>query len=189
MAAVEGIPRWAGIQHIALVTRDLDATVRFYHGLLGMRLVAAMGPMNIPGAVVHGPNVLFAAGSGTVVHIFQQENAQVFTPPNGYRDGMPFVPGAFQHVAFAVPQEQDLYDLQSRLRQAGVETTEVMDQGSLMRNMLFFDNNGTMLEAVWLKIPGSLADMPGDYTNADLFGDPDPVSAVREIMTGGTAAH
>src|SRR5439155_26394986 len=40
-------PRWRGINHLALVTPDMDATVRFYAGVLGMRLVATTmaGPM------------------------------------------------------------------------------------------------------------------------------------------------
>src|SRR5207302_4089440 len=38
-----GTPHWRGINHIALVTTDMDATVRFYHGTLGARLVATLG--------------------------------------------------------------------------------------------------------------------------------------------------
>src|SRR5580693_21543 len=36
-------PRWRGINHLALITDDMDATVRFYHGVLGARLVATIG--------------------------------------------------------------------------------------------------------------------------------------------------
>ena len=36
-------PPWRGINHLALVTSDMDATVRFYHGTLGARLVATIG--------------------------------------------------------------------------------------------------------------------------------------------------
>ena len=36
-------PHWRGINHLALVTNDMDATVRFYHGTLGARLVATIG--------------------------------------------------------------------------------------------------------------------------------------------------
>lgn len=35
-------PQWRGAHHLALVTRDLDATVRFYHGMLGMPLFGSM---------------------------------------------------------------------------------------------------------------------------------------------------
>jgi hypothetical protein len=33
-------PTWRGINHLALVTNDMDATIRFYHGVLGARLVS-----------------------------------------------------------------------------------------------------------------------------------------------------
>ena len=36
-------PRWRGINHLALITTDMDATTRFYHGVLGARLVATIG--------------------------------------------------------------------------------------------------------------------------------------------------
>jgi len=35
-------PRWRGVNHLALITPDMDKTVRFYHGVLGMRLVATL---------------------------------------------------------------------------------------------------------------------------------------------------
>jgi catechol 2,3-dioxygenase-like lactoylglutathione lyase family enzyme len=42
------IPRWRGINHLALIATDTDATdmdstVRFYLGVLGARLVADLG--------------------------------------------------------------------------------------------------------------------------------------------------
>jgi len=36
-------PRWRGINHLALITTDMDATVRFYHGTLGARIVGTVG--------------------------------------------------------------------------------------------------------------------------------------------------
>jgi catechol 2,3-dioxygenase-like lactoylglutathione lyase family enzyme len=30
---------WRGVNHLALITTDMAATVRFYHGVLGARLV------------------------------------------------------------------------------------------------------------------------------------------------------
>ena len=36
-------PAWSGINHLALITNDMDATVRFYHGVLGARLAATVG--------------------------------------------------------------------------------------------------------------------------------------------------
>ena len=36
-------PNWTGLNHLALITGDMDATVRFYPGVLGARLVATIG--------------------------------------------------------------------------------------------------------------------------------------------------
>src|SRR5205085_4074315 len=36
-------PAWSGVNHLALVTADMDATVRFYQGVLGADLVATIG--------------------------------------------------------------------------------------------------------------------------------------------------
>lgn len=36
-------PFWRGINHLALITNDMDATTRFWHGVLGARLVAHLG--------------------------------------------------------------------------------------------------------------------------------------------------
>ena len=40
-------PQWRGINHLALVTPDMDMTTRFYAGVLGMPLVMTLmaGPM------------------------------------------------------------------------------------------------------------------------------------------------
>ena len=47
MVPASETPRWRGVNHLALVTPDMDATVRFYAGVLGMRVVATTraGPM------------------------------------------------------------------------------------------------------------------------------------------------
>jgi catechol 2,3-dioxygenase-like lactoylglutathione lyase family enzyme len=33
--------QWAGLNHLALITNDLDRTTRFWHGVLGAPLVAS----------------------------------------------------------------------------------------------------------------------------------------------------
>ena len=35
-------PRWLGMNHLALVTSDMDATVRFWHEVLGAEIVATV---------------------------------------------------------------------------------------------------------------------------------------------------
>ena len=34
---------WQGLNHLALITNDMDATVRFWHGVMGAPLVATIG--------------------------------------------------------------------------------------------------------------------------------------------------
>ncbi|MEO3803757.1 VOC family protein [Nonomuraea sp. B1E8] len=42
MAATPERVHWRGVHHLALVTADMDATVRFWHGVLDARLVATL---------------------------------------------------------------------------------------------------------------------------------------------------
>ena len=35
--------KYTGINHLAMVTRDMDTTIRFWRDLLGLRLVAGLG--------------------------------------------------------------------------------------------------------------------------------------------------
>ncbi len=164
-------PPWQGVDHLALATRDLDATVRFYCGVLGMRLVATRRG---PGDVRH---VLIDAG-GAILHFWEVPDATTFAPPLG---ALEFVPGALQHLALRLPDEAALRTLQARLRTAGVAVTEAFEQGPA-RLCFFEDNNGMQLEATcWLV---DLTAQPVDYADERFFADPDPVSAVKEIAQG-----
>jgi catechol 2,3-dioxygenase-like lactoylglutathione lyase family enzyme len=166
-------PPWQGIHHLALATRDLDATVRFYCGVLGMRLLLTRRG---PDARQH---LFIDAGGGATLHFWHDPEAEIFTQP--LRPGA-FVPGALQHLALRVQDEAVLYMLQARLRAAGVAVTDLFDQG-LVRLCFFEDNNGLALEAsCWLD---DLTARPVDYTDPRLFADPDPVPAVKELMEGG----
>ena len=55
-----------------------------------------------------------------------------------------------QHIAFALPDEAAGIELRERLKESGVESTDVGSVGPI-RNTLFFDNNGLLLEATWPK--------------------------------------
>ncbi len=170
-------PRWQDAHHLALVTPDSDATVRFDHGLLGMPLWAAMGPMPY-----HGRHCLFKAGR-FLMHFFEQRDAQIAVPPPDWvQNRIMFVRGAYQHIALAIEDEASLLALRDRLVSAGVAVSELMNQGPI-RQFLFTDNNGILLEANWT--PFDLVAQPIDYSNSQLFNDPDPVSAVQEIMQEG----
>lgn len=167
---------WTGAHHLALVTRDLDATVRFYHGMLGMPLWSAMKPMPY-----HGRHCFFKAGA-FFMHFFENPDAEIAAPQSGWaQQRFTTVPGAFQHIALSVEDEGVLIELRERLLSAGVEVTELMDQGPV-RQFLFTDNNGIMIEVNWDRAP--LTAMPVDYTSEWRFDDPDPVPAVQELRRG-----
>jgi catechol 2,3-dioxygenase-like lactoylglutathione lyase family enzyme len=170
-------PRWQGGHHLLLVTRDLDATVRFYHGLLGMPLFGAMRPM--PN---HGRHYLFRAGH-FIMHFFEQKDAEIPRPPSGWEEfGVAFVPGIYQHIALELEDEASLLALHARLRTAGVKVTELRNEGPI-RLFYFADNNGIILEANWT--PFDTFALLIDYGNSALFNDPDPVPALKELIHEG----
>jgi catechol 2,3-dioxygenase-like lactoylglutathione lyase family enzyme len=168
------VPRWHGINHLALVTTDMDATVRFYHGILGARLVATVGNA----AFRH---YFFELGPQCTVAFFEYTDAAVepFAKPAGVPDARA---PQFDHLALNLPDEQALLDLRQRLVAADCEVTDVVDHGSV-RSVYFTDPNGIALEASWWVLDAT--GRPADYGDPRLFADPDPVLAVRELLAAG----
>ena len=166
-------PRWRGINHLALVTPDMDATVRFYHGVLGMRLVATVmaGPMR---------HYFFETAPGNTVAFFEVKGADAFTAPAGIPDRLR--KAQFDHLSFNLADEQGLLDLQSRLKEAGCEVTDVVDHG-FVRSIYFNDPHGIALEASWWVVDAT--GRPTDYGDERLFSDPNPVPAVAEVRDTG----
>src|ERR1700692_3420844 len=95
-------PRWRGINHLALVTPDMDATVRFYHGVLGMRLVSTLmaGPMR---------HYFFEIAPGNTVAFFEVKGAESFAKPAGVPDRKRSA--QFDHLSFDLPDEEALHAL------------------------------------------------------------------------------
>ena len=170
-------PYWRGINHLALITNDMDATVRFYHGTLGARLIATIGTPTFR-------HYFFQFGPQCTVAFFEYANAA--TEPLEKAAGRPD-PRApqFDHLSFNLPDEQALLDLRQRLKGADCEVTDVVDHG-FVRSVYFTDPNGIALEASWWVVDAT--GRPADYTDGQLFGDPDPVPAVRELQSGGAVA-
>ena len=177
MAAYDDPPRWRGINHLALVTADMDATVRFYHGVLGARLVATIGT---PGF----RHYFFEVGPANTVAFFEYETVELqpFAKPAGVPD-----PRAvqFDHLALNLADEQGLESMRARLKEHGCEVTDVVDHG-FVRSIYFSDNNGIALEASWWVTDAT--GRPADYGDRDLFADLDPVPAVTELIETGAVA-
>ena len=174
-AAVEA-PRWRGINHLALITTDMDKTVRFYHGVLGARLVAHLAAPSFR-------HYFFEFGPEQTVAFFEYRNAdlQPFTKPAGVPDKRAV---QFDHLSFNVADEDALLQLRDRLKSAGCEVTDVVDHG-FIHSIYFNDPDGIALEAsCWVV---DVTARP-DFGDERLFSDPDPVPAVRELRDAGELA-
>ena len=97
-AALPDAPRWQGVNHLALVTPDMDATVRFYAGVLGMRLVATTmaGPMR---------HYFFEMARGNAIAFFEVAGTDTFAKPAGGPSDRTI---QFDHLSFDVADEHAL---------------------------------------------------------------------------------
>jgi catechol 2,3-dioxygenase-like lactoylglutathione lyase family enzyme len=167
-------PHWRGINHLALVTEDMDATVRFYHGVLGARLVADLGNESFR-------HYFFEFGPQCTVAFFEYTGFEQhpFAKPAGIPDVRA---PQFDHLSFNLPDEEALLALRARLKAADCEVTEVVDHG-FIRSVYFHDPNGIALEASHWVVDAT--GRPADYGDEGLFADPDPVPAVTELRRDG----
>jgi catechol 2,3-dioxygenase-like lactoylglutathione lyase family enzyme len=167
-------PRWRGVNHLALVTTDMDATTRFYHEVLGARLVATIGTPSFR-------HYFFEIGVESTIAFFEYRDVPLarFAKPAGIPDPRAM---QFDHLSLNLADERALEELRSRLKEHGCEVTDVVDH-SVMRSIYFTDPNGIALEASWWVNDATAHET--DYADPDLFGDPDPVPAVRELIASG----
>jgi catechol 2,3-dioxygenase-like lactoylglutathione lyase family enzyme len=168
-------PAWSGINHLALITADMDATVRFYHGVLGARVAATVGTPEFR-------HYFFEFGPQCTVAFFEYADATIepFAKPAGVPD--PRAP-QFDHLALNLPDEAALHNLRRRLAEAGCEATDIVEHSSV-HSVYFTDNNGIALEAsCWVR---DVTGRATDYDDDQIFGDPDPVPALDELRTTGT---
>ena len=164
-------PHWQGINPLALVTPDKDTTVRFYAGVLGMRVVATTmaGPMR---------HYFFEMSPQNTVAFFEVAGAETFAKPAGGPSDRAI---QMDHISFNLPDEAALGQLRTRLLAAGSEVTEVVDHG-FVRSVYFTDPNGIALEASYWVVDGTAGEV--DPTDPALFEDPDPVPALGELRDG-----
>lgn len=158
-----------GINHLALVCRDMARTVAFYEGVLGMPLVKTI---ELPFGL--GQHFFFDCGGGDTLAFFwfpdAAEPAPGISGPGCRPDRGPLTSaiGSMNHVAFQVPAGE-LERYQAVLRAAGVETSEIANHddseygladgpdspGVFVRSLYFQDPDGILLElAGWTRALG-----------------------------------
>jgi catechol 2,3-dioxygenase-like lactoylglutathione lyase family enzyme len=130
------------LHHTAYVTRDQEATRKFYEELIGLPLVASWSESDeLFGAMRTYCHTFFALGDGSALAFFQfanKEDEKLFGPE------MPKSP--FHHVALKADREtQD--GIEKRLRAAGYKEPDmyVLEHG-YCRSLYVEDPNGLLLE-------------------------------------------
>ncbi len=114
-----------GINHLALVCRDMEVTVDFYTRVLGMPLVKTI---ELPADM--GQHFFFDCGGGDCLAFFWFPNAPDGVPgisaPAARPDqgDLTSAIGSMNHVAFDVAPEK-IEEYRERLLAAGIECTEI----------------------------------------------------------------
>lgn len=135
--------KFRGIHHLSMATRDLQKTVRFWRDLLGMRLIIGMGK---PGY----RHYFFEISSNNLISFFEWPDvAPVEEKDHGYPARGPLI---FDHVAFEVASEEDLWILKDKLDAAGFWVSEAINHG-FIRSVYSFDPNGIPIEFS-VSVPG-----------------------------------
>lgn len=146
-----------GINHLALVCRDMAETVKFYTEVLGMPLVKTVA---LPDG---GQHFFFDCGGGSMLAFFWWPDVVEGAPGVASVEHFPSKPktavGSMNHVAFSV-DEAVLEDYRLKLEAVGVPTFPMVlnhddsemgvaakvHPGVFVRSVYFTDPNGIMLE-------------------------------------------
>ena len=130
------MPSYTGINHLAMVTGDMDGTIRFWRDLLGMRLVAGLGGKGYR-------HYFFEITDHDMIAFFEWPDVEKIPEKD---HGVPVkIPFAFDHIAFGVDGEDDLWDLKDRLETSGFWVSEVIDHG-FIHSIYTFDPNNIPIE-------------------------------------------
>jgi len=128
--------RYTGINHLAMATRDMDKTIRFWRDLLGLRLVAGLGH---PGY----RHYFFEISEHDMIAFFEWPAVEEIPQKD---HGVPVKgPLAFDHVSLEVAGEEDLWVVKDRLEASGIWVSEVVDHG-FIHSVYAFDPNNIPIE-------------------------------------------
>ena len=149
---------YLGINHLALVCKDMDRTVAFYQDVLGMPLTKTI---ELPEG--RGKHYFFDCGGGDQLAFFWFPDGPDSVDARTLRR-ITSTPGTMNHVAFNVaPDKLDRY--REKLLDLGIECTDVVNHddsetgvsegispSTFVRSIYFKDPDGMQLEfAAWTR--------------------------------------
>ncbi len=128
--------RFNGVNHLALVTGDMNATIRFWRDLLELRLVAGLGA---PGY----RHYFFELSDTDLVAFFEWPGVESL--PEKPHGSPVRGPVCWDHVSFGVETEDDLWELKEKIATAGFYVSDVIDHG-FIHSIYAYDPNGVPIE-------------------------------------------
>jgi catechol 2,3-dioxygenase-like lactoylglutathione lyase family enzyme len=157
--------KFSGINHLALVCKDMKRTVDFYEGVLGMPLVKTI---DLPNGM--GQHFFFDIGNGDSLAFFWFPDAPEAVPGISapkYKVGEGEIlsaHGSMNHVAFDVPEEL-FEEYHAKAKALGLKPTPIINHddspaqisrtlhpGVFVRSFYFQDPDGMLLEfATWTR--------------------------------------
>ncbi len=162
-----------GINHLALVCKDMAQTVDFYTNVLGMPLTKTI---DLPNG--RGQHFFFDIGNSDSLAFFWfpdgPEAAPGIASPGAQvgKGSLTTAHGSMNHVAFDVSVEK-IEEYREKLLAKGIEVTEVINHddtpeqvsrtvndNTFVRSIYFFDPDGILLEfAGWMRELGNEGDV------------------------------
>ena len=156
--------KYSGFLDVALVTNDMEKTVRFYRDVLGMSVVVTFAG-DINGQRIR--HYFFSLGSAGCLSFFEWPGVDLAPRKDA---GVPASGRQFDHVTIRVDSEKTLLEIQERVRAAGIPAGDVVDHG-FARVIFFEDPNGITL---------AFAVVTQDLDKNPAFYDSEPVSALQQ---------
>ena len=165
-----------GLNHLALVCRDMKKTVDFYTGVLGMPLTKTI---NLPNNM--GQHFFFDIGNDDQLAFFWFPDAPesqpgVTHPANNMGQGpITSAHASMNHLAFDVPAEK-IEEYADKLRAAGVDVVGVVNHDDSPMQASAEVNDTTFVRSIYFKDPdGMLLEFAGwtrELTEDDVNAEP-----------------
>jgi catechol 2,3-dioxygenase-like lactoylglutathione lyase family enzyme len=128
--------KFRGINHSALVTADMEKTIRFWRDLIGLRLIHGFGEGDFR-------QYFFEVDEQTCLSFFEWDGAE---PVQRKLHGQPYSgPLVFDHIAFGMDSREDVWALKDKLEAAGFACSNMIDH-DFIHSVYSFDPNGIPIE-------------------------------------------